>query len=69
MSSRGQIGRRIIGNKVASGTEIIKELGTEHMRTGSLIVYTLDRQRLSDWPHTRMSPVLELPSVSGSPIS
>ncbi|MBI9109135.1 MAG: phosphopentomutase [Spirochaetales bacterium] len=34
------IGRDIIGNKSASGTEIIKELGDEHMITGSLICYT-----------------------------
>ena len=34
------IGRRIIGNIVASGTEIIKEFGEEHMRTGSPILYT-----------------------------
>ncbi|MRG86475.1 phosphopentomutase [Salinibacillus xinjiangensis] len=33
-------GRKIIGNKPASGTEIIKELGEEHMETGALIVYT-----------------------------
>ncbi|MBB6455311.1 phosphopentomutase [Salirhabdus euzebyi] len=33
-------GRRIIGNKPASGTEIMKELGQEHMETGALIVYT-----------------------------
>jgi phosphopentomutase len=35
-----QIGRKTIGNKPASGTEIIKELGEEHMRTGKPIVYT-----------------------------
>jgi phosphopentomutase len=35
-----KIGRRALGNKPASGTEIIKELGAEHMRTGSPIVYT-----------------------------
>lgn len=35
-----KIGRKIIGNKVASGTEIIKELGEEHMKTGYPIVYT-----------------------------
>ena len=28
------IGRKVIGNKAASGTEIIKELGEEHLRTG-----------------------------------
>ncbi|MBX9602720.1 MAG: phosphopentomutase [Bryobacteraceae bacterium] len=35
-----QTGRKAIGNKAASGTEIIAELGEEHMRTGSPIVYT-----------------------------
>jgi phosphopentomutase len=34
------IGRRVLGNKPASGTEIIAELGEEHMRTGRPIVYT-----------------------------
>lgn len=34
------IGRRVLGNKAASGTEIIKELGEEHIRTGRPIVYT-----------------------------
>jgi len=35
-----QIGRKVLGNKPASGTEIIEELGEEHMRTGRPIVYT-----------------------------
>src|ERR1700756_799784 len=35
-----RIGRKTIGNKPASGTEIIKELGEEHVRTGKPIVYT-----------------------------
>ena len=35
-----RIGRRVIGNKAASGTAIIDELGPEHIRTGSPIVYT-----------------------------
>lgn len=35
-----KIGRKIIGNKVASGTEIIKELGEEHVKTGYPIIYT-----------------------------
>ncbi len=35
-----RIGRRTLGNKPASGTEIIRELGEEHMRTGAPIVYT-----------------------------
>jgi phosphopentomutase len=33
-------GRKVIGNRPASGTVIIEELGEEHMRTGALIVYT-----------------------------
>ena len=43
-----QIGRGTIGNKPASGTEIIKELGEEHVRTGFPIVYTSGRQRFPD---------------------
>lgn len=35
-----RIGRKVIGNKVASGTEIIKEMGEEHIKTGYPIVYT-----------------------------
>jgi phosphopentomutase len=34
------IGRKVLGNKPASGTEIIKELGAEHLHTGRPIVYT-----------------------------
>jgi phosphopentomutase len=35
-----ETGRGVIGNKVASGTDIIQELGALHVRTGELIVYT-----------------------------
>src|SRR5258708_30447175 len=35
-----RIDRKTIGNKPASGTEILKELGEEHVRTGKPIVYT-----------------------------
>lgn len=35
-----RIGRRVLYNRPASGTEIIKELGAEHVRTGCPIVYT-----------------------------
>ena len=35
-----EIGRTVLGNRPASGTEIIAELGEEHLRTGSPIVYT-----------------------------
>ncbi|HWO69883.1 MAG TPA: phosphopentomutase [Actinomycetota bacterium] len=34
------IGRKVLGNRPASGTEIIQELGEEHLRTGRPIVYT-----------------------------
>jgi phosphopentomutase len=34
------IGRAVLGNRPASGTAILDELGSEHMRTGALIVYT-----------------------------
>ncbi len=34
------VGRPVLGNKPASGTEIIQELGDEHIRTGHPIVYT-----------------------------
>src|SRR5262249_37125663 len=35
-----RVGRSALGNKPASGTEIIAELGEQHMQTGSPIVYT-----------------------------
>ncbi|MDX2149976.1 MAG: phosphopentomutase [Bryobacteraceae bacterium] len=35
-----ETGRGVLGNYPASGTEIIRDLGEEHMRTGALIVYT-----------------------------
>src|SRR5215475_10664697 len=37
---QARIGRKTIGNKPASGTEIIKELGEEHVCSGKPIVYT-----------------------------
>ena len=35
-----EIGRKVLGNRPASGTEIIAELGEEHLKTGRPIVYT-----------------------------
>ncbi|MCS1350835.1 phosphopentomutase [Mechercharimyces sp. CAU 1602] len=35
-----RVGRKVLGNKVASGTAIIEELGEEHMTSGAVIVYT-----------------------------
>jgi phosphopentomutase len=55
-----QIGRKTIGNKPASGTEIIKELGDEHVRTGKLIVYTSGDSVFQIAAHEDVIPVVEL---------
>ncbi len=55
-----QTGRGVIGNKAASGTEIIDELGPEHMRTGSLIVYTSADSVFQIAAHEDVVPVAEL---------
>jgi len=53
-------GRRSLGNKAASGTEIIKELGAEHMRTGSPIVYTSADSVFQIAVHEEVIPIPEL---------
>jgi phosphopentomutase len=53
-------GRRAIGNKAASGTEIIKELGEEHVRTGSPIVYTSADSVFQIAAHEDVIPLFEL---------
>ena len=53
-------GRRALGNKAASGTAIIDELGPEHMRTGSLIVYTSADSVFQIAAHEDVVPVPEL---------
>jgi phosphopentomutase len=55
-----QIGRKTIGNKPASGTEIIKELGEEHVRTGKPIVYTSGDSVFQIAAHEDVIPVAEL---------
>jgi len=55
-----QIGRRTIGNKPASGTEIIKELGDEHVRTGYPIVYTSGDSVFQIATHEDVIPIAEL---------
>ena len=55
-----QIGRRTLGNKPASGTEIIKELGEEHMRTGWPIVYTSGDSVFQIAAHEDVIPIAEL---------
>ncbi|WNB93653.1 phosphopentomutase [Bacillus sp. NEB1478] len=53
-------GRGILGNKAASGTEIITELGEEHMKTGKLIVYTSADSVLQIAAHEDVVPIDEL---------
>ena len=54
------IGRKTLGNKPASGTEILKELGAEHMRTGCPIVYTSGDSVFQIAAHEEIVPVEEL---------
>ncbi|WP_144476591.1 phosphopentomutase [Cytobacillus oceanisediminis] len=53
-------GRKVIGNKPASGTEILVELGEEHMKTGALIVYTSADSVLQIAAHEEIVPIEEL---------
>src|SRR5258708_33631020 len=55
-----QIGRKTLGNKPASGTEILKELGEENARTGSPIVYTSGDSFSQIAAHEEVIPVAEL---------
>jgi phosphopentomutase len=55
-----QIGRQTLGNKPASGTEIIKELGDEHVRAGFPIVYTSGDSVFQIATHEDVIPVPEL---------
>jgi phosphopentomutase len=54
------IGRKVIGNKAASGTEIIKELGEEHIRTGRPILYTSADSVFQIAAHQDVIPLPEL---------
>ncbi len=54
------IGRRTLGNKTASGTEIIQELGAEHLRTGAPIVYTSADSVFQIAAHEEVIPIEEL---------
>jgi len=54
------IGRSVLGNVPASGTEIIQELGEEHLRTGFPIVYTSGDSVFQVATHTDIVPLEEL---------
>lgn len=55
-----ETGMGTIGNKVASGTAIIEELGAEHLRTGKLIVYTSADSVFQIAAHEKIVPVSTL---------
>ncbi|MCK9911172.1 phosphopentomutase, partial [Microbacteriaceae bacterium K1510] len=50
----------VLGNKVASGTEILDELGEEHMKTGAVIVYTSADSVFQVAAHEQIVPLEEL---------
>ena len=54
------IGRGVLGNKPASGTEIIEELGAEHLETGKPIVYTSADSVFQIATHKRVVPLDQL---------
>lgn len=54
---QNRTGRKIIGNRVASGTEIIQELGDEHVRTGCPIIYTSADSVFQIAAHEEVIPV------------
>jgi len=60
-----RIGRKTLGNKAASGTEILKELGEEHLRTGWPIVYTSADSVFQIAAHESVIPVDELYRICG----
>lgn len=55
-----RIGRQVLGNKAASGTEIIAELGPEHVRTGRPILYTSADSVFQVAAHEQVIPLEEL---------
>ena len=59
-----QTGLKVLGNKPASGTEIIQELGDEHVRTGSPIVYTSADSVFQIAAHEGVIPLKRLYEIS-----
>lgn len=58
-------GRGVLANCAASGTEIIKEYGEEHMKTGKLIVYTSADSVFQIAAHEEIVPLEELYRICG----
>ena len=57
---RRRTGKDVIGNKAASGTEIIQELGLEHIKTGKPILYTSADSVFQLAAHENIIPINEL---------
>jgi phosphopentomutase len=57
---KARTGKDILGNKAASGTEIIKELGLEHIKTGAPIIYTSADSVFQIAAHEDIIPVPQL---------
>jgi phosphopentomutase len=58
-----QTGRKVLGNKAASGTAIIEELGPRHIETGFPIVYTSADSVFQIAAHEKIIPVAELYAI------
>jgi phosphopentomutase len=54
------VGKKVLGNRAASGTEIIRELGEDHLRSGRPIVYTSADSVFQIAAHEEVIPVPEL---------
>jgi phosphopentomutase len=65
-SFEAAIGRGILGNKAASGTIIIEELGEEHMRTGKPILYTSADSVFQLAAHEDIIPLPQLYRMCGT---
>jgi phosphopentomutase len=59
-----RIGRKVLGNRPASGTEILKELGAEHVQTGKPIVYTSGDSVFQIAAHEDVIPIGDLYKMS-----
>jgi phosphopentomutase len=55
-----QVGKKVLGNRAASGTEIIAELGEEHLRSGRPIVYTSADSVFQIAAHEQVIPLPDL---------
>ncbi|HEY2729937.1 MAG TPA: phosphopentomutase [Polyangia bacterium] len=60
---RAAAGRELLGNKTASGTAIIEELGPAHLATGALILYTSADSVLQLAAHEQVVPLAELYAI------